>query len=84
MRSKILFVAYVLLFNAAWTAWVLIGYPRLRATGEQTLEYALVNIAARALIWVLPVFLYLRYVDSVDPRTYLKLRQQWLRVVLAS
>jgi len=33
-------------------------------------------------MWVLPVFLYLRYVDPVDPLTYLKLRQHWLRGVL--
>jgi membrane protease YdiL (CAAX protease family) len=72
----------VLLFNAVWTAWVLLGYPRLRALGEQTLEYALINLAVRALIWVLPVFLYLRYVDRVDPLVYLKLRQHWLRGVL--
>ena len=82
VRPKILFAAYVLLFNAAWTAWVLIGYPRLRTTGEQTLEYAVINIAVRALIWVLPVFLYLYYVDRIDPLDYLKLKQQWLRGIL--
>jgi membrane protease YdiL (CAAX protease family) len=31
---------------------------------------------------VLPVFLYLRYIDRVDPLAYLKLRQHWLRGVL--
>ena len=81
-RPKILFVAYLLLFNAAWTVWVLFGYPRLRAAGEQTLRYALVNLAVRAVLWVLPVFLYLRYLDRVDPLAYLKLRQHWLRGIV--
>src|SRR5690242_11275502 len=81
-RSGIVFLAYLLLFNATWTVWVLLGYPRLRAIGEQTLAYALINITVRALLWVLPVFLYLRYFDRVDPLAYLKLRQHWLRGVL--
>jgi len=81
-RSKVLFVAYLLFFNTAWTLWVLFGYPRLRAVGEQTLRYALINLAVRALLWVLPVFLYLRYLDRVDPLAYLKLRQHWLRGIV--
>ena len=31
---------------------------------------------------MLPVFLYLRYLDRVDPFAYLKLKQHWLRGVL--
>ena len=27
------------------------------------------------LVWVLPVFLYLRYIDHIDPLEYLKLKQ---------
>lgn len=50
--------------------------------GEQTLAYALINVTVRALIWVLPVFVYLRYFDRVNPLAYLKLKQHWLRGVL--
>src|ERR1043165_5900681 len=60
-RSGSFFIVYLLLFNATWTVWVLLGYPKLRAIGEQTLKYALINLTVRALLWVLPVFLYLRY-----------------------
>jgi len=77
--SGILFVAYLLLLNTSWTVWVLFGYPWLRTFGEQTLAYALINLTVRALVFVLPVFLYLRYLDRVDPFTYLKLKQHWLR-----
>ena len=71
----------MVLFNAAWTAWVLLGYPHLRALGEQTLTYALINVGVRLVIWILPVFAYLRYVDRVNPIAYLKLRQHWRRGV---
>ena len=76
------FLLYLVLFNAAWTAWVLLGYPHVRTLGEQTLAYALINIGVRLVIWVVPVFAYLRYVDRVDPIAYLKLRQHWRRGVL--
>jgi membrane protease YdiL (CAAX protease family) len=78
------FVLYLLLFNTAWTMWVLLGYPHLRNLGEQTLAYALINIGIRLVIWILPVFAYLRYVDRVNPIAYLKLRQHWRRGVLVA
>jgi membrane protease YdiL (CAAX protease family) len=82
MRSKIFFVAYLIAFNGIWTLWVLVGYPRLARIGDQTLLYALINLAIRGLLWVLPVFLYLRYLDRVEPCAYLKLKKHWLRGVL--
>ena len=76
------FVIYLIIFHAAWTTWVLIGYPRLQEFGEQTLAYALINLTIRGLVWVLPVFVYLRWVERVRPSTYLKLRKHWLRGLL--
>jgi membrane protease YdiL (CAAX protease family) len=73
---------YLIVFHAVWTAWVLVGYPRLRTLGEDTLVYALINLTIRALVWVLPVFLYLRYVDGVEPARYLKLTEHWRRGLL--
>jgi membrane protease YdiL (CAAX protease family) len=73
---------YLIVFHAVWTAWVLVGYPRLRTLGEETLVYALINLTIRALVWVLPVFLYLRYVDGVEPARYLKLTEHWRRGLL--
>ena len=39
----------------------------MRILGEATLVYALVNVSLRLLIWVLPVFLGLRWVDAEEP-----------------
>src|SRR5947209_5431224 len=76
------FVAYLILFFSVWTAWVYLIYPRMEALGSATLAYAVVNIAFRLLVWVLPVFLYLRYVDRASPVEYLKLRRHWKRGLL--
>lgn len=67
------FLVYVALFHLAWIAWPFLVYPRLRGLGEATLGYALVNISLRLVVWVVPVVLYLRYVDHVDPVRYLRL-----------
>ncbi|HKQ99453.1 MAG TPA: CPBP family intramembrane glutamic endopeptidase [Pyrinomonadaceae bacterium] len=76
------FVVYLVLFHAAWVGWVYLIYPRMKALGEDTLLYALANIAVRLLIWVLPVFLYLRYVDGARPIECLKLKRHWKRGIL--
>ena len=76
------FLIYLVLFFAAWIGWVLAIYPLLVLLGERTLAYALANNALRILNWVLPVFLYLRYVDRVDPIDYLKLKANWKRGVI--
>ncbi len=47
--------------------------------GEQTLLYASVNLLVRAVLWVLPVFAYLRYVNGISPCSYLKMRSNWRR-----
>ncbi|MEP6848673.1 MAG: type II CAAX endopeptidase family protein [Acidobacteriota bacterium] len=76
-RPFLPFLVYLILFFGVWILWVLEIYPRLVQLGNTTLVYALINIFLRLLIWVLPVFLYLRFVDHVDAFDYLKLRQYW-------
>jgi len=76
------FITYVLAFHLAWACWPYFLYPRVVAIGETTLAYALVNIGIRLLVWVLPVWLYLRLVDGVDPVNYLKLRHRVRRGVV--
>jgi len=78
------FLLYLVCFHVTWTAWVLLGYPRLRLLGEETLLYMLINVVVRALVWVLPVFIYLRYVNGVSPTRYLKLREHWRGGLLAA
>ena len=70
------FLAYVAAFHLIWIAWPLVLYPRLTAAfGDKTLAYALVQLSIRVLLWVVPVWFYLRYVDRVEPLGYLKLKE---------
>lgn len=74
------FVVYLIVFHTFWMwGFVFWVYPWMKSLGDTTLRYALVNIAIRLLVWVLPVFLYLRYIDHFDPIEYLKLKQNWQR-----
>lgn len=81
-RSLPPFIAYLLLFYGLWIGWVYLIYPPMQALGTATLAYALANIAARLFLWIIPVFLYLRYIDHVNPLAYLKLNQYWKRGIL--
>ena len=77
------FIAYLILFHAFWMGVYVFGiYPWMRSLGEKTLRYALVSVSLRLLVWVLPVFLYLPYVDGLNPIEYLKLSQHWRRGVI--
>ena len=78
------FIGYLSFFYLAWAlVWVYSVYPwATRTIGDATLMYALINIAFRLLIWVLPVFLYLRYIDHVNVWEYLQLKQYWRRGVI--
>jgi membrane protease YdiL (CAAX protease family) len=78
------FLAYVVAFHLAWAAWPFWLYPRLVALGDTTLAYAAANIGIRLLVWVAPVWAYLKFVDGVDPLDYLKLRDRVPRGVLVA
>ncbi len=81
MGSPWLFIGYAVAFFLVWTiVWVWGVYPwAMRHLGDDTLSYALINLAFRFTIWVLPPFLYLWKVDHVNPFDYLKLHQHWKR-----
>lgn len=57
----------MVLFHTVWVLWVDQIYSWMRTLGEATLVYALVNVRLRLSIWVLPVFLDLRWVDAEEP-----------------
>ena len=71
-----LFYVYVAAFHLIWILWPYVLYPRLTAAlDDHSLRYAVVQLTIRVLFWVVPVWLYLRYVDGVEPLEYLKLKQ---------
>jgi membrane protease YdiL (CAAX protease family) len=69
------FVGYLALFHLGWIVWPYVIYPKLTAAlGQETLVYAVVQLGIRMVLWLAPVWFYLRYVDRVDPLEYLKLK----------
>jgi CAAX protease family protein len=71
------FLTYVAAFHLVWIAWPWLLYPKLTAAlGENTLAYALVQLSVRCTVWIAPAWLYLRYVDRVDPIEFLKLKHR--------
>ena len=70
------FLIYVAAFHLVWMAWPWLLYPKLTAAlGEDTVAYAVVQLTIRVSVWVVPVWLYLRYIDRVEPVEYLKLKR---------
>lgn len=68
-------LVYVAAFHLVWLAWPWVLCRRLTAVlGEDTVAYAVIQLSTRVSVWVVPVWLYLRYVDRVDPVEHLKLR----------
>jgi membrane protease YdiL (CAAX protease family) len=77
------FLIYLIVFHTFWMwGFVFWIYPWMQSLGKTTLLYALINIPLRLLVWVLPVFLYLRQIDHVQPIEYLRLKQNWKRGVM--
>jgi membrane protease YdiL (CAAX protease family) len=77
------FLVYLIVFHAFWMwGYVFWIYPWMKSLGDRTLLYAVVNVTLRLLVWVAPVFLYLRHIDQRDPIDYLKLKQHWRRGVI--
>jgi uncharacterized protein len=70
-------ILYILGFFVVWTAYVAFFYPQVTRLGVDTLPFALVHITLKILIWIVPVFLYLHFLDKTNPLDYLKLRQKW-------
>src|SRR5215217_1741010 len=76
-RGDAAFMIYLVGLLAVWTGWVIFLYPRMLRLGDRTLSYAVVNVTVRLLAWVVPVLLYLRFIDHEDPIAYLKLAKNW-------
>ena len=57
-------------------------YPWMRSLGERTLGYALLTFLSGWQFGCCQSFLYLIYVDGVNPVEYLKLKQNWKRGVI--
>jgi membrane protease YdiL (CAAX protease family) len=64
---------YISVFFLVWMVWILIYNFFVKSISAESLRLSIGSLF-RFLIWVLPVFIYLKYVDNTDPFQYLKLK----------
>lgn len=80
MKNTKAFIAYLVVFFAAWGGYVLFAYPSVVRLGDTTLSYLVANTLIRLLLWVIPVFVFLKYIERVeDVLGYLQLKQHLAR-----
>ncbi|MDP4182386.1 MAG: type II CAAX endopeptidase family protein [Bacillota bacterium] len=68
---------YFLLFYAVWTLHRSISSPYIYEN-YKGIEGVLINAIIKVLIWAVPVFIYIRYIDERKPMTFLKLNKRAL------
>jgi membrane protease YdiL (CAAX protease family) len=84
MKNSKWFIAYLVGFFTCWTFYVVMIYPvTVMNWGRDSLATALMGIFIRMLLWLLPVYCFLKYVDKVNPVQYLKLNIYNSRVFLS-
>lgn len=76
------FFLYLFLFHAIWIGYIIWFFPWMQMLGDKTFLYALTSITFRLTVWVLSVFMFLRYFDHIDPIEYLKLKQNWKKGII--
>jgi membrane protease YdiL (CAAX protease family) len=78
------FIYYLIFLYLSMTfVWIYGVRPLATKTlSDTTLSYAIIEIVVSFLINILPVFLYLKYIDKVDAFEYLQLKQYWKRGVI--
>jgi membrane protease YdiL (CAAX protease family) len=75
-RNLLYLTMYVVLFFTGLIIWYFFLNPFLRSNffGNDKLLFELLWVSGKTLIWIIPVFIYLRYVDSVNSLEYLKFK----------
>lgn len=71
-KHKLYFIYYLILFYIAWASarlfWV--------KPGVESIPAGLLEAVVKTIIWVVPVFVFLRTLDRVNPISYLKLNKK--------
>jgi membrane protease YdiL (CAAX protease family) len=74
----VLYVVIFLTFDTMWYGWI---EPNIRVIKNNEILFELLWILGKTLLWIVPVFLYLKYIDSAQPFSYLKLKNNQFRGV---
>lgn len=73
-------ISYVVIFLALVVVWYLYLYPSLETLkGDQEVIFILLWVIGKTIIWIFPVFIYLRLVGINNPFDYLKFKNNWTK-----
>ncbi len=73
-------IAYVVIFLALVTVWYLILYPKIETLkGNYTVIFILLWFIGKTIIWIFPVFIYLRLIGIHNPLDFLKFKNNWVK-----
>jgi membrane protease YdiL (CAAX protease family) len=67
----VLYIVMFLAFNTVWYRWV---EPNIRVIKNNEILFELLWIMGKTSLWIVPVFLYLKYIDTVQSFRYLKFK----------
>jgi membrane protease YdiL (CAAX protease family) len=74
-RNLFYLTLYVILFLAGVTLWYFSLNPFIKSNFENDkILFELLWVSGKTLIWIIPVFVYLKYVDSINSLEFLKLK----------
>lgn len=77
------FLTFVTCFYVAWTVRALGPVPHyILSLNLSPLKLALFSLVLKFSLWVVPVFLYLKFIDKMNPWEYLGLKAGWCKGVL--
>lgn len=74
---------YFVIFYLTWIIRVIyIGPLFIEKFSSNFVFHALLNEGVRVTVWIIPVFLFLKYVDSVRPTSFLKLNKDIVKKIM--
>lgn len=73
-------LSYVIIFLAVVTVWYLYIYPQLETLkSNYEVLFILLWFIGKTIIWIFPVFIYLKLIGIKDSYDSLKLKNNWLK-----
>ncbi|HEX3048999.1 MAG TPA: type II CAAX endopeptidase family protein, partial [Bacillota bacterium] len=78
-KNQKVFLSYIIIFLGLVTVWYLGFYPWLETIKSNYLLFILIWFIGKTLIWILPVFIYLKVIGIKDSRGFLKLANNWTK-----
>ncbi len=83
MNKRKAFLTYIIIFLLLVTVWYFLLYPQIeKLKSSYEILFILLWFIGKAIFWILPVFIYLRFIGIKDFGDFLKIRNKWISGVV--